>query len=116
PRRPRPRVEAAVEAACHDDAVLEGSAELRRECEAVLVVKGVLVLAQQHGPLRTTLPPFSPHVNPAGAKPPPPACAPRSHARRPPRPSSKRSRRSSASAARLRTGPSHATATPSRST
>src|SRR4051812_22007836 len=64
PRRPWIGVEAAVEATRHDDAFLEGSAELRRECEAVLVIERVVVLTQQHGPLRPTLSHYPPLVNP----------------------------------------------------
>src|SRR5690349_21077573 len=56
--------EAAVQAARDDDAVLEGRPELRREGEAVLVVEGVLMFTQQHGPLLPTLTHQSPLVNP----------------------------------------------------
>src|SRR5512146_1931152 len=45
----RPGPEAAVEAARHDDPVLERPAELRRKRESVLVVDRVLVLAEKHG-------------------------------------------------------------------
>src|SRR4029078_3769703 len=45
-RRPGP--ETAVEAARHDDAVLERPAEFRRKREPVLVVDRMLVLAQEH--------------------------------------------------------------------
>jgi hypothetical protein len=41
----RPRVDAAVEAARHDDAVLERPAKLGRERETVLVIDRVLVFA-----------------------------------------------------------------------
>ena len=61
-----PGVEAAIEAARHDDLVLRTLPELRRECEAVLLVQRMLVLTEQHGPLRPTLPHFTPPVNPRG--------------------------------------------------
>src|SRR3954452_5546773 len=49
-------VEAAVEPARDDHAVLERRPELGREGEAVLVVEGVLMFTQQHGPRCPTLP------------------------------------------------------------
>src|SRR5579884_3330422 len=58
----RPRVEAAVEAAAHDDPILERPAELGREREAVFLIQRMLVLTPQHGPLRTTLTHFPPLV------------------------------------------------------
>src|SRR5262249_41357693 len=66
PGATRVREEAPVEAACDDNALLEGSAELRRECEAVLVVQGVLMFTEQHGPLRPTVSHYPPLVNPGG--------------------------------------------------
>ena len=51
PLRTRIRGEAAVELAREDDALLEGCAELGRQREAVLVVEGMLMFTEQHGPL-----------------------------------------------------------------
>src|SRR6185437_9259278 len=82
PRVAGPRKEAAVETACHDDAVPERSSELRRECEAVLLIQRMLVLTQQHGPLRTTLAHFSPPVNPQPGTPRPQVRATRSRLER----------------------------------
>src|SRR5581483_2231153 len=62
----RPGVEAAVQAPRDDDPVLERPAQLGREGEAVLLVEGVLMFAEQHGPLRPTVPHFPPPVNPLG--------------------------------------------------
>src|SRR5581483_9403912 len=56
PLRLRVGVEAAVEAGRDDDAIAELLAEPRGQREAVLVVEGVLMLTEQHGPLRPTLP------------------------------------------------------------
>src|SRR5581483_4546425 len=72
-RQLRPRVdgpgeEATVESARHDDAFLERRSELRRECEAVLLIQRMLVLAQQHGPLRSTLNHFPPLGNPNASR------------------------------------------------
>src|SRR5581483_7432995 len=57
-------VEAAVEAGRDDKTVAELLAEPGRQREAVLVVEGVLMLAEQHGPLRTTLSHHPPVRNP----------------------------------------------------
>jgi hypothetical protein len=54
---------AAVEPAGDDDPVLEGRAQLRRQRETVLVVEGVLMFTEQHGPPPPTIPHFPPHVN-----------------------------------------------------
>src|SRR5690349_6737509 len=64
--------EAAVQPARHDDAVLERRPELRREGEAVLVVEGMLMFTQQHGPLSPTLTHYSPLVNPGAPRAVPP--------------------------------------------
>src|SRR5581483_10959586 len=70
PLIPRKGDEARVQAAGHDDAALEGRPELRREREAVLVVDGVVVGAEEHsgaGSVPSTLP----HSNPLN-----PTCPP----------------------------------------
>src|SRR5581483_5468905 len=57
PRRPRVGLEAAVQPAGHDDAVLERPAELRGQGEAVLLVEGMVVFAEEH---RSTWPHSTP--------------------------------------------------------
>ena len=54
-----------------DDLVPELLAELGRQREAVLVVEGVVVFAEQHGPLGPTLTHNPPHVHAFGS----PICA-----------------------------------------
>src|SRR5689334_4841896 len=109
-----------VQPARHDDPVRERRPELRRERETVLVVEGVLMFTQQHGPLIPTLTHSFPLVNP-GAPPPVPArrgapfpvqcrACPRASSR-PPRSSSPSACSSPAAAARRTTRPSAARST-----
>src|SRR5439155_11380497 len=62
------RVEAAVHPARDDDGRAQMLPQLGRERETVLVVEGVLMFAEQHGPLAPTLPHRFPPVNPSLAR------------------------------------------------
>src|SRR5437764_12185816 len=63
PVRARVRVQAAVDAPRHDDPVHEGLPEPGRQGEAVLVVDGVLVFAEEHAGPRLSFTTF-PHDKP----------------------------------------------------